>query len=256
MKSLQTLVAKSTPRLSCPLPVSLVLSAPINYKPHLLSVSFVLIKHLSGWIATRAICQQLMLSIEMATCQEQRVSYLWQQAGLWPLQTTCRCRTWLRIAGELHTVCRAPSHLPLFVRLCLPAVKASEVCVSCHSDYVEQESLSPDSKGVQTTLKLTQPHSCKPLGNGASPYRVGSGKERGQGCKDKSHSSAEARGLFTSWKAATSWRNMLGLNSSCLRLLWLSDKSNHGAEARDKGKINVPWSTFVQKSHTDKPEQL
>ena len=50
VKSLQTLVGEETPGLSCPLPVSLVLSAPINYKliPHLLSVSFVVIKHLSG----------------------------------------------------------------------------------------------------------------------------------------------------------------------------------------------------------------
>lgn len=49
---------------------------------------------------------------------------------------------------------------------------------------------------------------------------------------------------------------MLGFNSSCLRLLELSDKSIHGAEARDKGKIKVPRSAIVQKSHTDIPEWL
>lgn len=142
------------------------------------------------------------------------------------------------------------------MRLQSPAVKASEAGGSCPSDHVEQKSLSPDSKGTQNTLKLTQRHSCRPPGNGASPYGVGSGKRRGQGCQDGRHCSAEVRGLFTCWKAATSWRNMLGFNSSCLRLLELGNKSIHGAEARDKGKINVPQSTVVWKSHTDKPEQL
>ena len=50
MEGIQTLVGEETRWFSCLLPASLVLSAPINYKttPHLLSVSFVLIKHLSG----------------------------------------------------------------------------------------------------------------------------------------------------------------------------------------------------------------
>lgn len=147
----------------------------------------------------------------------------------------------------------APRPLPRLVNLWSPAVEASETGDSCPGDHREQDSPSPDSKGAQNTLKLTQHGSCKPPGNGASPHRGGGGRGRGQGCKDQSHCSAEARGLFTCWKAAVSRRNMLGFNSSCWRLLELSDKSIHGAEARDKGKINVPRSTVVQRSHTDKP---
>ena len=71
-----------------------------------------------------------------------------------------------------------------------------------------------------------------------------------------SHCSAEVTGLFACWKAATSCRNVLGFNIPCLSLLELSDKSIHRAEARDKGKINIPQSAIVQKAHTDIPEQL
>lgn len=49
-KSLQTLLGEETPSLSCLLPTSPVLSKPTDFNPnpHLLSVSFVLIKRLSG----------------------------------------------------------------------------------------------------------------------------------------------------------------------------------------------------------------
>lgn len=66
---------------------------------------------------------------------------------------------------------------------------------------------------------------------------------------------AEVRSLFTYWKAATSWFKH-GFNSSCSRLLELSNKNVHRAEAGDKGKIKAPLSAVVQKSPTDKPEQL
>lgn len=141
------------------------------------------------------ICQQLLLSIETTTCQEQRVSYLWQQAGLWPLHSTCHCRGCLRIAGELHTVSQPPQHLPLLVKLWSPAVKASEVDGSCPSDHVEQESLSPDSKGAQNALKLTQHHhSCKHLSNGPSPY--GAGRGRGWGHKDEAFLALQKWGYY------------------------------------------------------------